>query len=69
MTIATGIGLERPARKPAMTRSAQYRTIKIDGRSIFYRGPGERSPAMILLHGLPSSSRTFERLFNRLADR
>jgi len=47
-----------------------YRTIPIDGISIFYReaGPSD-APTLLLLHGLPSSSRMFEPLFRRLADR
>jgi pimeloyl-ACP methyl ester carboxylesterase len=46
-----------------------YRTIKIDGLSIFYReaGPSD-APILLLLHGLPSSSRMFEPLFSRLSD-
>lgn len=51
-------------------RSTVYRYVKIDGRSIFYREAGRKgSPAILLLHGLPSSSRMFEPLFSRLADR
>ncbi|MGA9707584.1 MAG: alpha/beta fold hydrolase, partial [Candidatus Sulfotelmatobacter sp.] len=47
-----------------------YRTIKIDGLSIFYRESGpEDAPTLLLLHGLPSSSRMFESLFARLSDR
>jgi pimeloyl-ACP methyl ester carboxylesterase len=47
-----------------------YRTTVIDGLSIFYReaGPSE-APTLLLLHGLPSSSRMFGPLFARLADR
>lgn len=47
-----------------------YRTIQVDGLSIFYReaGPKDR-PTLLLLHGLPSSSRMFEPLFARLSDR
>ena len=47
-----------------------YRTTQIDGHSIFYReaGPSD-APALLLLHGLPSSSRMFEPLFARLSDR
>jgi pimeloyl-ACP methyl ester carboxylesterase len=46
-----------------------YRTIQIDGLSIFYReaGPSD-APILLLLHGLPSSSRMFEPLFSRLSD-
>jgi pimeloyl-ACP methyl ester carboxylesterase len=47
-----------------------YRTIQIDGLDIFYREAGPRTaPALLLLHGLPSSSRMFEPLFARLAGR
>jgi pimeloyl-ACP methyl ester carboxylesterase len=47
-----------------------YRTIKVDGLTIFYReaGPPD-APVLLLLHGLPSSSRMFEPLFSRLSDR
>jgi pimeloyl-ACP methyl ester carboxylesterase len=47
-----------------------YRTIAIDGLSIFYREAGPKDgPTILLLHGLPSSSRMFVPLFDRLADR
>jgi pimeloyl-ACP methyl ester carboxylesterase len=47
-----------------------YRTIQIDGLSIFYREAGLKdAPTILLLHGLPSSSRMFEPLFARLSDR
>jgi pimeloyl-ACP methyl ester carboxylesterase len=47
-----------------------YRTIPIDGLSIFYRETGPKdAPTLLLLHGLPSSSRMFEPLFARLSDR
>src|SRR5207237_3426509 len=57
-------GKERPMEHPTF-----YRTIKIDGLSIFYRetGPND-APTLLLLHGLPSSSRMFEPLFARLSD-
>ena len=46
------------------------RTIQIDGLSIFYREAGPKdAPTLLLLHGLPSSSRMFEPLFARLSDR
>lgn len=52
-----------------MRQMVFYRTVKVDGLSIFYReaGPPE-APTLLLLHGLPSSSRMFETLFARLAD-
>jgi pimeloyl-ACP methyl ester carboxylesterase len=47
-----------------------YRTTKIDGLSVFYREAGAKdAPTILLLHGLPSSSRMFEPLFARLSDR
>src|SRR5579864_8853310 len=47
-----------------------FRTIQIDGLSIFYREAGAKNAeTLLLLHGLPSSSRTFEPLFARLSDR
>src|SRR5246127_4847135 len=46
-----------------------YRTTQIDGLSIFYREAGPKdAPTILLLHGLPSSSRMFEPLFARLRD-
>lgn len=51
-------------------RATSYRTTEIDGLSIFYREAGPKDmPALLLLHGLPSSSRMFEPLFARLSDR
>lgn len=45
-----------------------YRTIDVDGLSIFYREAGPKdAPTLLLLHGLPSSSRMFEPLFPRLS--
>jgi pimeloyl-ACP methyl ester carboxylesterase len=47
-----------------------YRTIRVDGLSIFYREAGPKNAGTLLLfHGLPSSSRMFEPLFARLSDR
>jgi pimeloyl-ACP methyl ester carboxylesterase len=57
-------GKERPVKYPTC-----YRTIRVDGLSIFYRETGPKdAPTILLLHGLPSSSRMFEPLFNRLSD-
>ena len=52
-----------------MAQSISYRTVKVDGLSIFYREAGPKdAPTILLLHGLPSSSRMFEPLLMRLAD-
>jgi len=47
-----------------------YRSTVLDGLSIFYReaGPAD-APTVLMLHGFPSSSRMYEPLFARLADR
>jgi pimeloyl-ACP methyl ester carboxylesterase len=53
-----------------MQQPISYRTIKVDGLSIFYREAGPKdAPVILLLHGLPSSSRMFEPLLTRLSDR
>jgi pimeloyl-ACP methyl ester carboxylesterase len=58
-------GKERPVKHPTF-----YRTILVDGLSISYREAGPKdAPTILLLHGLPSSSRMFEPLFTRLSDR
>jgi pimeloyl-ACP methyl ester carboxylesterase len=47
-----------------------YRTTQFDGLSIFYPETGPaNAETILLLHGLPSSSRMFEPLFARLSDR
>ncbi len=53
-----------------MKHSTAYKTAQIDGLSIFYREAGPKdAPTLLLLHGLPSSSRMFEPIFSRLSDR
>ena len=51
-----------------MQQQVFYRTVTIEGLSIFYREAGPRdAPAILLLHGLPSSSRMFQPLLTRLS--
>ena len=58
------------AEERAMEHPTFYRSIRVDGLSIFYREAGPKdAPTLLLLHGLPSSSRMFEPLFARLSDR
>src|SRR5882672_2569420 len=58
-------GKERSVKQPTF-----YRAIQVDGLSIFYREAGPKdAPTLLLLHGLPSSSRMFEPLFSLLSDR
>ena len=52
-----------------MTNVVSYRTVQVDGLSIAYREAGPtNAPTILLLHGLPSSSRMFQPLLTRLAD-
>jgi pimeloyl-ACP methyl ester carboxylesterase len=56
-------------RGDAMDQQIFYRTVKVDGLSIFYREVGPKdAPTILMLHGLPSSSRMFQPLLTRLAD-
>ena len=53
-----------------LKHSTVYRTIQVDGLSIFYREAGPKdAPTLLLLHGLPSSSRMFDSLIAQLSDR
>jgi pimeloyl-ACP methyl ester carboxylesterase len=63
-SLAQPQGKERSRQYPIF-----YRTIRIGGLSIFYRETGRKdAPTLLLLHGLPSSSRMFQPLLTRLAD-
>ncbi len=75
-----GVGAFRDARSAQLLARTQgknphetldfYRTIQIDEHSTFYGQAGPKgAPTLLLLHGLPSSSRMFEPLFFRLSDR
>ncbi len=47
-----------------------HRTMKVDGLDIFYREAGPKdAPAILLLHGFPTSSHMFRNLIPALADR
>src|ERR1700737_3528491 len=63
--------LAQPQGKDRLVKyPTSYRTVQIDRLSIFYREAGPKdAPTLLLLHGLPSSSRMFEPLFARLSDR
>lgn len=53
----------------SVDQQVSYRTVMVEGLSIFYREAGPSSaPTILLLHGLPSSSRMFQPLLMRLAD-
>lgn len=48
--------------------SVRYKTVKIDNLDIFYREAGNSNkPAILLLHGFPTSSHMFRNLMPKLA--
>lgn len=47
-----------------------YQSVRVDGLDIFYREAGPKeAPAILLLHGFPTSSQMFRNLIPALADR
>jgi pimeloyl-ACP methyl ester carboxylesterase len=73
LLVATLSAAEVPstlAQETLMRPPVAYRKVEVDGLSIFYREAGRKdAPTILLLHGLPSSSRMFEPLFARLSNR
>jgi len=56
--------------KEPMRHPTYYQTTEIGGLKIFYREAGPKdAQTLLLLHGLPTSSRQFEPLFVRLSER
>ena len=53
-----------------ITPTVFFRTLNVEGLEIFYREAGPRdAPAVLLLHGFPSSSHMFRNLIPMLADK
>ncbi|MGB6743901.1 MAG: alpha/beta hydrolase, partial [Terracidiphilus sp.] len=67
--LAIALGINAQTKDKSMEQQVFYRTVKVDGLSIFYREAGPKdAPVILLLHGLPSS-RMFQPLLTRLSDR
>ncbi len=74
---ASGLAFLGLVSSPAAAQSASpaanethYRSAEIDGVEVAYREAGPRdAPAVLLLHGFPTSSRMFRNLIPALADR
>lgn len=67
--LAPAAAVARPAAKVAPS-ATRHRTVKVRGIDIFYREAGTpAAPALLLLHGFPSSSHMFRNLIPALADR
>ncbi len=55
--------------QPVGESQVMYRTVEIDGQSIFYREAGSpEAPTLLLLHGFPTSSHMFRNLIPALAN-
>jgi pimeloyl-ACP methyl ester carboxylesterase len=69
VALVTTLGMNAQQEEKTMEHQVLYRIVKVDGLSIFYREVGPKdAPTILLLHGLPSSSRMFQPLLTRLAD-
>src|SRR5579864_8125218 len=65
--VSSPAAAESPA--PAANET-HYRIAQIDGVEVAYREAGSKdAPAVLLLHGFPTSSRMFRNLIPALADR
>ena len=66
--LTAGVVSSAPAEQAPDT-AVHYRTVKVDGLDIFYREAGGIDrPAVLLLHGFPTSSHMFRNLIPLLAD-
>ncbi|MFG2526523.1 alpha/beta fold hydrolase [Streptomyces sp. NPDC048516] len=53
-----------------MVSAVHHRTVTVNGLEVFYREAGDpEAPAVVLLHGFPTSSHMFRHLIPALADR
>jgi len=69
IVLVTSLRMNAQQKEKTMEHQVLYRTVNVDGLSIFYREAGRKgAPTILLLHGLPSSSRMFQALLTRLAD-
>src|SRR5262249_5026897 len=55
---------------PMIQKKVAHRTVKVRDLDVFYREAGPKdAPAVLLLHGFPTSSQMFRNLLPALADR
>jgi pimeloyl-ACP methyl ester carboxylesterase len=68
IVLAITLGLHAQEGASPMEQQVSYHVVTVEGVSIFYRETGPKgAPTILLLHGLPSSSRMFQPLLTRLA--
>jgi pimeloyl-ACP methyl ester carboxylesterase len=59
----------QPTPSAPSSTSTSYKTVTVKGVKVFYREAGpEKAPAILLMHGFPTSSRMFDTLMPLLAD-
>jgi len=69
-TIDTAATSRKSASAERLSAATTYRTASVDGLKVFYREGGDpKAPALLLLHGFPTSSHMFRELIPALADR
>ncbi len=65
MTLSVATATAQPV---APTNAVRHATVEVDGLDIFYREAGDpANPAVLLLHGFPTSSQMFRNLIPELA--
>jgi pimeloyl-ACP methyl ester carboxylesterase len=63
-------GMYNPKREESLMPTVHHRYLTVDGHRLFFREAGDpRAPALVLLHGFPTSSYMFRDLVPALADR
>ena len=69
-TIDNPTAKRRSADNSPFVPTTTYRTVSVDGLKVFYREAGNpKAPAVLLLHGFPTSSHMYRELIPALADR
>ena len=69
VSVVLFVGWNRGAFAEAPSPGLTYKTVKVNGISIFYREAGsESAPTLLLLHGFPTSSHMFRNLMTELSD-
>lgn len=59
-----------PANSAPSAATVSYHKVDVDGVKVFYREAGPKNaPAILLLHGFPTSSHMFRELIPKLSDR
>jgi len=67
---AGAVSARRSSKETSFAPSTTYRTVAVDGLKVFYRDAGDaKAPALLLLHGFPTSSHMFRELIPALAER